>query len=100
EQVLRSHANPAALDFALDRPKQIVLAGEPTAFLAKLRKVYVPNRVVLRVDGKPSASQLAEGKTARGGKPTAYVCVGNHCGLRTGDPDVVERRIAKAEPLP
>jgi uncharacterized protein YyaL (SSP411 family) len=94
-----------ALDFLLDRPKQIVIVSppgvEPTALLAQLRRVFVPNRVVLRViDGAPPVSPLCEGKVARGGKPTAYVCIGTACEQPTTDPAVFARQLAKTEPLP
>ena len=98
-----------ALDFHLDQPKQVVIVSpngvEPTDLLARVRKVFVPNRVLLRVVEGDSqralaaSSPLVEGKVARGGKPTAYVCVGTYCEQPTSDPDVLERQLAKVEPL-
>jgi len=92
----------AALDFYLDKPKQIVLVspvgGSSDALLEKVRRVYVPNRVLVRVVENESLIPLVEGKTARGGKPTAYVCVGTHCEQPTTDPDVLAQQLAKVEP--
>jgi uncharacterized protein YyaL (SSP411 family) len=96
----------AALDFHLDKPKQIVLVapagGSVDALLASVRRTYVPNRVVVRVvEGDADVQKLiplVEGKSARGGKPTAYVCVGTHCEQPTTDPDVLAQQLAKTEP--
>jgi len=98
-----------ALDFQLDQPKQIVLvaaAGAPSsetsALLARVRRAYVPNRVLVQVtEGDRAAQQvipLVEGKPARGGRPTAYVCVGTHCEQPTGDPDQLSAQLAKVAP--
>ncbi len=99
----------SALDFRLDQPKQIVIVSppgvEPTELLARVRKAFLPNRVVLRVvEGEPqrvlaAISPLVEHKVARQGKPTAYVCIGTSCEQPTSDPDVFARQLAKAEPL-
>ena len=93
-----------SLDYLLDKPKQIVLlapvGGSHKLLLQKVRRAYVPNRVLVQVtEGEPSMSPLVEGKTARGGKPTAYVCVGTHCEQPTTDPDELARQLAKTEPL-
>ena len=93
-----------ALDFQLDRPKQVVIVSptgiEPTELLARFRKVFVPNRVLLRVvEGTASGSPLSEGKVARGGKPTAYVCIGTACEQPTSDPDLFGNQLSKVEPL-
>jgi uncharacterized protein YyaL (SSP411 family) len=99
-----------ALDFRLDRPKQIVLTtpnGTPPLepFLTRLRATYLPNHVVAVVDdpGRTELGQLVPlvtDKIARGGRPTAYVCEGRVCDLPTSDPDVFARQIARVEPLP
>ncbi|MBA2544306.1 MAG: thioredoxin domain-containing protein [Deltaproteobacteria bacterium] len=99
----------AALDFSLDKPKQIVIVspvgGSPDALLARVRRAYVPNRVLVRtVEGAALAAlsplvPLVEGKVAKGGQPTAYVCVGTHCEQPTSDPEVLTRQLARAEPL-
>ncbi len=97
----------AALDFELDRAKQIVLVSAPDgadlyrALLDRVRRAYVPNRIVVQISDAevhPALRPLVEGKTARGGKPTAYVCVGTHCEQPTSDPDVLATQLAKTEP--
>ena len=58
----------------------VVGAGEPLKELAAL----VP---------------LVEGKTARGGKPTAYVCERQVCELPTTDPSRFAAQLAEVKPL-
>jgi uncharacterized protein len=100
----------SALDFWLDRPKEIVIVtptdlAEAQPFLDRMRSQFVPNRVIAVVRERDRAA-LAElipivaDKLARGGKPTAYVCEQHVCDLPTSDPEVFARQIAKVEPLP
>ena len=96
-----------ALELSLDKPKQIVLVvpagGSNADLLARVRKTYVPNRVLVQVTEGDAAVQavvpLVEGKVARGGKPTAYVCVGTHCEQPTTAPEQLAQQLAKTEPL-
>jgi uncharacterized protein YyaL (SSP411 family) len=93
-----------SLDYLLDKPKQIVLlapvGGSSELLLQRVRRAYVPNRVLVQVtEGEPSMIPLVEGTTARGGKPTAYVCVGTHCEQPTTDPEQLAKQLAKTEPL-
>jgi hypothetical protein len=98
----------SAFDFQLDQPKQIVIVSPagtpPTELLARVRRAFVPNRVLVQVEeGAHQAATiplvpLVEGKTARGGTPTAYVCVGTYCEQPTSDPDVLARQLASTEP--
>ena len=79
----------ASLDTRL-RPVQVVLIGslEETAPLARAAfSVSCPSRVLMRVaDGTAlPTSHPAHGKTAVGGKPTAYVCAGETCSLPVTD---------------
>ena len=100
----------AALDFATDRPLQVVVVapprGDSAALIDAARRVYVPNRVLVVVtEGEdPSAQRrlapLLEGKRAMAGKPTAYVCRGTVCDLPTSDPVVFARQLGRADPLP
>ena len=116
ERTLRAFAKPLtddpaslaemllALDFALDAPKEIVIVA-PTAraeaapLLAELRRQFVPNRVlVVAVEGDDLARQaervpLLAGKTALGGKATAYVCKRRVCALPTSDPAAFAKQI-------
>ncbi|MCW5803009.1 MAG: thioredoxin domain-containing protein [Deltaproteobacteria bacterium] len=98
----------AALDFALDRPKQIVLVGggdgEPAPLLAQLRTAYTPNRILVRVPGdavdeRARLIPLVEGKRPQKGLATAYVCVGSHCEQPTSDPETLRAQLLRADPL-
>jgi hypothetical protein len=113
ERLARAPASLAemllAVDFHLDTPKEIVIvtpsveAAEP--LFAELRSAFVPNRVqTVAVEGAALAAlaravPLVEGKRARGGQPTAYVCERRVCALPTSDPQVFARQLRKAEPL-
>jgi uncharacterized protein YyaL (SSP411 family) len=102
----------AALDFRLDRAKEIVIvapAGAPDGaapLLAEVRRIYLPNRVLtVAAEGAPLAAQaavvpLAEGKTALGGHATAYVCEQGVCALPTADAGVLAAQLARVVPLP
>jgi len=72
----------AALDFYLEKPKEIVLVGDKNGageqgLLKKIHGIYLPNKTIQIVTpevpaGKPSP--LLQGKTQRDGRPTVYVC--------------------------
>jgi uncharacterized protein YyaL (SSP411 family) len=72
----------SALDFYLERPKEIVLVGAPEdpatqALLARLDSTYLPNSTLQVVASDSSLAELSpllQGKTQIGGRPTAYVC--------------------------
>jgi len=101
----------AALDFTLDKPKEIVIV-KPSAtasadpLLTKLRTVFVPNRILTVVtQGEELVHQqqvipLLEFKTAIDGKVTAFVCEQQVCALPTSDPAVFAQQIKKVEPFP
>jgi uncharacterized protein YyaL (SSP411 family) len=99
-----------ALDFALDRAKEIVIVaphdrGDAQPFLDRLHAAFAPNRVVVVALGADTAAlaatvPIAADKMARGGKPTAYVCEQRVCALPTGDPAVFAQQLAHVEPLP
>ncbi len=99
----------SALDYALDQPLEVIIispaAGGAAALEEAQRRIFVPNRIyVLATDGVDLAAQSRlvpqlEGKTARGGKATAYVCRGKTCDLPTSDPKVFAARLARTEPL-
>ena len=100
-----------AVDYYLDAPKEIVIVT-PTSrqdaepLLAQLRVTFLPNRILtVVVDGEDLAAQtklipLLEGKFARDGQATAYVCENRVCDLPTTDPDVFARQIGTVRPLP
>jgi hypothetical protein len=99
-----------AVDFQLDTPKEIVIVAarsraEAEPLLAKLRATFLPNRVlVVASQGADLAAQarlvpLLEGKAARKGQVTAYVCERRVCRLPTSDPEVFLQQLRKVEPL-
>jgi uncharacterized protein YyaL (SSP411 family) len=102
----------AALDFRLDRAKEIVIvrpAGEADGAGPLLKTVYasyVPNAVLTVVtEGDDLARAqalvpLVEGKRALGGTATAYVCEQRVCALPTSDTSVLAAQLAKVTRLP
>ena len=90
-----AHAVPemlCALDFALGKPLQIVIAGEPTApdtqaLLRVVRRRYRPNQVVMLARDQSTPRPMVNGKA------TAYVCVDRTCRLPTTDPVELEKLI-------
>ncbi len=75
-----------ALDFYLEPPKEVVLAGnlsdeQAQAMLKELRKRFLPNKVTAVVNEKMDAPSLMllSGKTPVDGKPTAYICTSGTC---------------------
>ena len=96
----------SALDFALDRPKEIAIVkaaphDDVEPFLARLRGAFLPNRVLAVVtQGEDSGAHQRlipwlEAKIAIGGQVTAYVCERHVCKLPTGDPDTFAQQIAR-----
>jgi uncharacterized protein len=82
-----------ALDFALGRPREIVLVGpSASARTAALRQVvfgrFLPNRVVAGTeDGTDGLDiPLLADRPMRGGEPTAYVCEGYVCQAPVTEP--------------
>jgi uncharacterized protein YyaL (SSP411 family) len=101
----------AAVDFYLDKPKEIIIVKPGPAvtadpLLAKLRGTFVPNRALSVVAYGPDQKRqqslilLLEAKVPIGGKVTAYVCEGRVCSLPTSDPAVFARQVASVEALP
>jgi len=99
----------AALDFHLDRAKEIVIVsardGDARPLLETLGRTFVPNRVVLvasesAVAGLAAWAPVAAEKRAIGGKATAYVCEAMRCELPTTDPGVLAAQLRKTTPLP
>jgi hypothetical protein len=84
-----------ALDFWLDEPLRVVIAGEPhTAktreLLRAAHSVYQPNLVVLGNAG--SVEPFARTLPAKDG-PVAYLCTGKACQPPTSDPATVIERL-------
>jgi uncharacterized protein len=85
-----------ALDFYLNKPKQIVIAGkadavDTLAMLRALHERYLPNSIVILAEGGESQKSLVklmpflETIKPVDGKATAYVCVNYACQLPTSD---------------
>ena len=72
-------------------------------FLQVLRRTYLPNKVlVVASEGRNLKAQarvipLLEGKLARKGRPTAYVCEQGLCRLPTTDPAIFAGQLARTE---
>jgi uncharacterized protein YyaL (SSP411 family) len=99
-----------AIDFRLDTPKEVIIVTpisrrEADPLLARLRSTFLPNRVLtVAVEGADLAAQarlvpLLQGKVARKGQATAYVCERNVCKVPTSDPEVFAQQIRQVEPL-
>ncbi len=85
----------AAAEFALLGPVELAFVGDPTrsdlqALLAHARRTYLPNRIMLLLDtARPDNridSPLLAGRTAIGGRATAYVCRDYVCQRPVTDP--------------
>ena len=95
-----------ALDFHMGAAKEIIIVTPKTRdqaepFFSELRRTYLPNRVlVVASEGRDLEAQaelipLVEGKVARRGQPTAYVCEQGLCKLPTTEVDVFARQLAR-----
>ncbi|MCI0528894.1 MAG: hypothetical protein L0Y56_15770, partial [Nitrospira sp.] len=80
----------AALDFYLERPKEIVLVGQRDAqesqdLLKKIHSLYLPNKILFFMNpdrtGTGKIPSLVKGKTQQNGKLTVYVCHNFTCSL-------------------
>lgn len=89
-----------ALDFALQKPQQIVLAGNPTAYDTQtlrdiINQTFRPHSIVLFADGAAGQAYLAQHEATYEamqlieGKATAYICEDFTCERPTNDPEVV-----------
>src|SRR3989442_4134766 len=98
-----------AVDFRVDTPKEVVIVTptsrkEAEPFLARLQSTFLPTgALIVATEGEDltAKSQLVpilQGKVARKGQATAYVCERRVCKLPTSDPDVFARQIRQAEP--
>jgi uncharacterized protein YyaL (SSP411 family) len=100
-----------ALDFHDDSPKEIVIVTprartEATPFLDRLRKTFLPNRVLSIVTEGADQAALAQlvpevaAKVAKAGVATAYVCERQTCELPTTDPGVFQKQIRGVQRAP
>jgi uncharacterized protein YyaL (SSP411 family) len=89
-----------ALDFALARPKEIAIIGDPAAadtraLLRVVRGVYRPNQVV--AVGSPdheTTIPLLAGRNAMNGMATAYVCENFTCQMPVTDPEALAGQLS------
>ena len=100
-----------ALDFHLDKPKEIVIVtpkDQPRAadpFLTVFRKQHLPNRTFTVVEeGKALKTHdhfipNAEGKIALNGQGTAYVCEKGICELPATNPETFAKQLATVVPF-
>jgi len=77
-----------ALDFWLDEPRRVVIAGEASSAKAKkllhaAHSIYQPNKIVLGNTG--AVEPFARTLTAKDGA-TVYLCTGTSCQPPTSDP--------------
>lgn len=86
----------AALDFHLDKPKQIIIAGkrqnkDTQRMLREVNKKYIPNRIILLADGGTGQKFLSrylpfiQSMIMLNGKATAFICENYACRLPTSD---------------
>jgi uncharacterized protein YyaL (SSP411 family) len=86
-------------------PAHIVIVvpegGEARALRRALADVSLPGAVVqeVREGDSIAASSPAHGKTAIGGKPTAYVCIGPQCSMPVTDPAALVETVRDAQQL-
>ena len=85
-----------ALDFHLDKPKQIVIAGnlqhdDTKEMLREVHKQYIPNKVILLADGGEGQRffsqyiSFIQSVKMRDGKATSFICENYVCQLPTTD---------------
>jgi uncharacterized protein YyaL (SSP411 family) len=77
-----------ALDFWLQEPQRVVIAGDPTSAAARellvaAHSAYQPNQVVLGNSG--AVDPFARELPTADGEPTAYLCTGSACQEPTRD---------------
>ncbi|MGH7268361.1 MAG: thioredoxin domain-containing protein [Candidatus Rokuibacteriota bacterium] len=91
----------AALDFHLGPPLEVALvwpagaaAGEAAPLLGEVAARYLPGRVLAgAAEGGGAGMPLLEGKTARAGRATAYVCERYACQAPTSEPVELGRQL-------
>ena len=76
------------MDFCLDEPRRVVIAGEPGSAKARellraAHSVYQPNKIVLGNTG--AVEEFARSLPAKDGA-VAYVCTGTACRPPASDP--------------
>jgi len=102
------HAMPrmlCALELALEPPRQVILAGDPSsdgfhAMAAVLAERLGPHRSILAADGGPAQEWLATRAPwitemrPHDGRPTAYVCENFVCQSPASTPEELRQRLS------
>ena len=97
-----------ALEWMLDRPKQVIIVtpstGKEKTLLKVLRDTFVPNKILIlaqesEVEKLAASLPLVENKIAKDGKATAYVCIGQVCLKPTNDPETLRKQLEATEKL-
>jgi hypothetical protein len=88
-----------ALDFASARVAQVVIVGDPgaadaRALLAVARSGFQPHRVLTLGRSESSTVDLLRGRSAIGGRATAYVCHGFACRRPVTEPAELAAELA------
>jgi uncharacterized protein YyaL (SSP411 family) len=94
-----------AVEFSLNKPQQIVIAGDPEssntkALLAEAHRHFMPNKILLLADAAEGQSYLGETNQALrsmspiNGKPAAYVCENFTCQAPVTDPKELRRLLS------
>jgi len=105
------HAMPqmlVAVDFSLEKPQQIIIAGKPEApdtraMLRAVHERFLPNKILLLIDGREGQAYLQkhlpfiESLSPRAGKATAYICENYACQLPTTEIAVLRELLNKKE---
>ncbi len=84
-----------ALDFSLEEPRRVVIAGDPQSANARelihaAHSVYQPNKVVLGNTG--AVEEFARTLPAKDG-PVVYLCTGKACQPPTNDPHKIKEML-------
>ena len=87
-----------AVDFWLDEPRRVVIAGpanppEARELLRAVYWAYQPNKIVSGNTG--AVGEFSRTLPAKEG-PVAYLCTGQSCQAPTGNPDELKRMMASA----
>ncbi len=82
-----------ALDYALSRPKEIAIVGEPDAedtqaMLQAATTGFRPHQVIAA--GMSDSVPLLKDRTQQGGKATAYVCIEGTCHMPVTEPEALK----------
>jgi len=95
-----------ALDFYLDEPRQIILAGDlqtedTQQMLREVHKQFIPNKVLMLADGAEGQRFLGQhirfiqSVKMQNGKATAYICENYVCQLPTTDLKIMTRLLQR-----